>query len=178
MAEPTTIARPYAEAAFELAREGNALPAWSSMLRYASAVVADPAMARALDNPKFTAGDKESLLLSVCGDRLDADARSFVRVLIESDRIGVAREIREIYEKRRNDAEGVAPAVIESALPVSDADLKGLVAALERRFGRKVEATVRVNPDLIGGARITVGDTVIDDSVQGKLTAMATQLTA
>ena len=75
-------------------------------------------------------------------------------------------------------AEGVARAVIESALPVSDADLKGLVTALERRFGRKVEAIVRVNPDLIGGARITVGDTVIDDSVQGKLTAMATQLTA
>ena len=138
----------------------------------------DARMSEALASPKLGDAEKESLFLSVCGDRLDADARSFVRVLIESDRIGVAREIREIYEKRRNDAEGIAPAVIESALPVSDADLKGLVAALERRFGRKVEATVRVNPDLIGGARITVGDTVIDDSVQGKLTAMATQLTA
>ena len=68
--------------------------------------------------------------------------------------------------------------MIESALTGSDAAVKGLVTALERRYGRQVEASVRVNPDLIGGARITVGDTVIDDSVQGKLTAMATQLTA
>ena len=178
MAELSTIARPYAEAAFDLAREKNALPAWSGMLELVAAVAADARMGAALASPKLGDAEKESLFLSVCGDRLDAPARSFVRVLIESDRIGVAREIREIYEKRRNDAEGVARAVIESALPVSEPDLKGLVAALERRFGRKVEATVRVNPDLIGGARITVGDTVIDDSVQGKLTAMATQLTA
>ncbi|MBP8139356.1 MAG: F0F1 ATP synthase subunit delta [Burkholderiales bacterium] len=178
MAELSTIARPYAEAAFDLAREKNALPVWSRMLELVAAVATDARMSEALASPKLGDAEKESLFLSVCGDKLDADARSFVRVLIESDRIGVAREIREIYEKRRNDAEGVARAVIESALPVSDADLKGLVTALERRFGRKVEAIVRVNPDLIGGARITVGDTVIDDSVQGKLTAMATQLTA
>ena len=143
MAELSTIARPYAEAAFDLAREKNALPVWSRMLELVAAVATDARMSAALASPKLGDAEKESLFLSVCGDRLDADARSFVRVLIESDRIGVARE-----------------------------------TALERRFGRKVEAIVRVNPALIGGARITVGDTVIDDSVQGKLTAMATQLTA
>lgn len=178
MAELSTIARPYAEAAFDLAREKNALPAWSRMLELVAAVAADARMGEALASPRLGDAEKESLFLSVCGDRLDADGRSFVRVLIEADRIGLAREIREIYEKRRNDAEGVARAVIESALPVSDADLAGLKSALERRFGRKVEATVRVNPELIGGARITVGDTVIDDSVQGRLAAMATELTA
>lgn len=178
MAELSTIARPYAEAAFDLAREKNALPAWSRMLELVDAVAADARMGEALASPRLGDAEKESLFLSVCGDRLDADGRSFVRVLIEADRIGLAREIREIYEKRRNDAEGVARAVIESALPVSDADLAGLKSALERRFGRKVEATVRVNPELIGGARITVGDTVIDDSVQGRLAAMATELTA
>ena len=178
MAELSTIARPYAEAAFDLAREKNALPAWSRMLELVAAVAADARMGEALASPRLGDAEKESLFLSVCGDRLDADGRSFVRVLIEADRIGLAREIREIYEKRRNDAEGVARAVIESALPVSDADLAGLKSALERRFGRKVEATVRVNSELIGGARITVGDTVIDDSVQGRLAAMATELTA
>lgn len=178
MAELSTIARPYAEAAFEIAREKNALPAWSGMLDLVAAVASDAKMGEALASPKLGDAEKASLFLSVCGDRLDADARSFVRVLIESDRIGLAREIREIYQKRRNDAEGVSRAVIESALPVADADLAGLRTALERRFGRRVEATVRVNPELIGGARITVGDTVIDDSVAGKLAAMATELTA
>ncbi|MFO1282914.1 MAG: F0F1 ATP synthase subunit delta [Burkholderiales bacterium] len=178
MAELSTIARPYAEAAFDLAREKNALPAWSRMLELVMSVATDAKMAETLASPKLGDKEKESLFLSVCGDRLDADARSFVRVLIESDRIGVTREIREIFEKRRHDAEGIARAVVESAMPVSDADLEGLKSALARRFGRRIEAVVRVNPALIGGARITVGDTVIDDSVQGKLTAMANQLTA
>ena len=178
MAELTTIARPYAEAAFEIASSTNALPAWSRMLSLVESVAGDPRMRTALASPKLGDAEKESLFLSICGDQLDADARSFVRVLIGSDRIGLAREIREVYEKRKNDAEGVARATIESAMPVSDADLAALKAALQRRFGRKVEATVSVNPALIGGARITVGDTVIDDSVAGKLTAMQNELTA
>lgn len=178
MAELSTIARPYAEAAFDLAREKNALPAWSRMLELVASVATDPRMRTALASPRLGDAEKASLLLSVTGDRLDDDARSFVRVLIESDRIALAREIHELYEKRRNDAEGIARATIESALPVSDDELAGLKVALERKLGRKVEATVKVNAELIGGARITVGDTVIDDSVQGKLTAMKNQLTA
>ncbi len=78
MAELTTIARPYAEAAFALAREQNALPAWSRMLKLASAVVADPRVAEALDNPKLDTPAKKSLLLSICGEELNADGRSFI----------------------------------------------------------------------------------------------------
>jgi F-type H+-transporting ATPase subunit delta len=176
MAEPTTIARPYAEAAFDLARADNALPVWSSMLRYASAVVADPAMARALDNPKLTAGDKESLLLSVCGDKLDATGRRFVRVLVEAERVALLPYIATLFEARKNEAEGVATARIDSAFPLTDAQVAELKAALEKRFGRKIEPTVNVDPDLVGGARITVGDTVIDASVRAQLQAMANQL--
>jgi F-type H+-transporting ATPase subunit delta len=178
MAELTTIARPYAEAAFALARDANALPVWSSMLRYASAVVAEPRMARALDNPKFTAGDKEALLLSVCGDKLDALGRSFVRVLIEADRVALLPQIDALFEELRNEAEGVAKARIDTAFPLTDADLAGLTAALEKRFGKRIEASVTVNPELIGGARISVGDTVIDASVQAQLQAMASRLRA
>ena len=178
MAELSTIARPYAEAAFELARDRNALPQWSRMLGLVASVAADPRMQGALASPKLGDAEKESLLLSVTGEGLDADARRFVRVLIESDRIGLSREIAEIFEKRRNEAEGVARATIESAMPVSDDELAQLKASLERKLGRKVEAKVVVNERLIGGARITIGDTVIDDSVLGKLTAMKNQLTA
>jgi len=178
MAELSTIARPYAEAAFEIAREKNALANWSGMLSLVSSVASDARMRAALASPKLGDAEKESLFLSIAGEGLDADARSFVRVLIETDRIALAPQVLEIYEQRRHDAEGVATARIESALPVSDDELAGLRAALERRFRRKIEAKVEVNPSLIGGARITVGDTVIDDSVLGKLTAMKNQLTA
>jgi len=176
MAEPTTIARPYAEAAFDIARADNALPVWSSMLRYASAVVTDPAMARALDNPKLAAGDKESLLLSVCGDKLDAAGRRFVRVLVEAERVAFLPYIAALFDDLKNEAEGVAMARIDSAFPLTDAQLAELKAALEKRFGKKIEPTVNVDPELVGGARITVGDTVIDASVRAQLQAMANQL--
>ena len=178
MAEPTTIARPYAEAAFALAKEANALPVWSSMLRYASGVVADPMMAKTLDNPKFTAGDKKSLLLSVCGDKLDASGRRFVEVLVEADRVAVLPQIAALFDDLKNEAEGVATARIESAFPLTDAQVAELKAALEKRFGKKIEATVDVDPELVGGARITVGDTVIDASVRAQLQSMANQLRA
>jgi F-type H+-transporting ATPase subunit delta len=176
MAELTTIARPYAEAAFRLARDENALPAWSEMLHLASAVIADPRMAAALNNPKLTADDKVALLLSVCGDRLDARGRSFVRVLVDADRVSLLPQIESLFAELKNQTDGVAKARIDSAFPLTDADVDVLKVALEKRFGRKIEATVHVEPSLIGGARITVGDSVIDASVEAQLHAMATQL--
>lgn len=178
MAELTTIARPYAEAAFALARDGNALPVWSQMLRLASAVVADPKVARALDNPVLDTAARESLLLSICGDQLNAQGRSFVRVLIEADRIALLPQIQQMFESLKDAAEGVAKATIETAFAFEGNELSELTAALEKRFGRKIEATVSVKPELIGGARVTVGDTVIDASVQEQLRAMAAQLRA
>jgi F-type H+-transporting ATPase subunit delta len=176
MAEPITVARPYAEAVFALATETNALPVWSEMLRRASAVAADARVRSALDNPKLSAGDKEALFLSLCGDQLDAGGRSFIRVLTAADRIGLLTQIRELFELRKDEADGVARAQITSAFPVDEAQLAGLKEALERRFGKKIEARVTVDPALIGGARIVVGDTVIDGSVHGGLQAMASHL--
>ena len=176
MAEPTTIARPYAEAAFRIARDGNALPVWSEMLRFLADVTADPQAAAALDNPKLTAADKAALLLSIGGERLDTTGRSFVRVLVDADRVAVLPQIRELFEALKHDADGVADARIDSAFPLSDDQLAELTAALQKRFGRRIEATVNVDPALGGGARITVGDTVIDGTIEAQLAAMATQL--
>ena len=178
MAELTTIARPYAEAAFRLARERNELPVWSQMLRFVSTIVADPRVASALDNPRLATAEKESLLLSVCGDRLDATGRNFVRVLVEADRIAVLPQIATLFEALKNDADGIAQARIDSAFALSDAELAELKAALEKHFGKTIEATVNIDPALIGGARITVGDTVIDGTIEAQLSAMATQLRA
>ncbi len=178
MAELSTIARPYAEAAFALARDRNELPVWSEMLRFLNEVVADTRVGDALDSPKLTAGDKTSLLLSIAGDKLTREGRNFVRVLVEGDRIGVLPQIRAHFDARKDEAEGVAKATIESAQPLSDAQLASLKASLEKHFGRAIEATVAVNPELIGGARIVVGDTVIDGSVRSKLAAMERDLRA
>lgn len=178
MAELTTIARPYAEAAFALAREQNALPAWSQMLGLIKAVVADPRVAETLDNPQHDAAAKEALLLSICGDRLSVEGRSFVHVLVDGDRIAVVPAIAELYERLKDDADGVAKATIETAFPLEGDALVELTEALARRFSRRIEATVTVRPELIGGARITVGDNVIDGSIQEQLRSIAAQLRA
>ena len=159
MAELITIARPYAEAAFRLARENNALPAWLSMLRLVGAVVADREMAAALDNPKLTAENKEALVLSVCGDQLDPLGRNFVRVLIGSDRVDLLPQIAALFENLKNAAEGVAEATIESveflAIPgahtpleeaqlasrATDAQLSGLVSAGNATGSASMSAT-------------------------------------
>jgi len=176
MAEQITVARPYAEAVFTLAREQNALPVWSEMLRIAAAVASDRKMRTALDNPKLSSGDKEALFLSICADRLNADGRNFVRVLIRADRIGLLSDIRDLFADLKDSAEGLARAQITSAFPLGEPELAGLKSALERRFGKKIETAVSVDASLIGGARIVVGDTVIDGSVAGELQAMANHL--
>jgi len=178
MAELATIARPYAEAAFGLARDENALPAWSEMLRFAATIVADPRVATALDNPRLDAAAKESLLLSIAGDRFNGEARNFIRVLVEGERVGLLPQITAMFETLKNDAEATAMATIESAFELSAAQVDELRQALEKRFGKKIETTVTINPELIGGARVTVGDAVLDGSVQAKLAAMHAQLRA
>jgi F-type H+-transporting ATPase subunit delta len=177
-AESTTIARPYAEAAFALAREQDALPAWSQMLRLCAEVVRDPRVARTLDNPRLSAPEKSTLLLGITGDRLNEDARSFVRVLVDADRIGLLPEVSTLFDALKDHTEGAAKADIETAFELSAEQLAELTAALERRFGKRIEASVRINPALIGGARVSVGDSVIDASVQAKLAAMAAELRA
>jgi len=178
MSEQITIARPYAEAAFSLAREQNALPKWAEMLGLLGNVASDPSVHAALDNPKLDNAAKEALLLSLCGDGLSAEGKSFVRVLLESDRIAVLPDIRGLFDTLKDGADGVARAQIVSAFALDDAQLSSLKASLEKRFGKKIEATVSVDPQLIGGARITIGDTVIDASVRGELQAMSSQLRA
>ena len=178
MAELATVARPYAEAAFELARDRQALPVWSEMLRFAATIVGDERVARALDNPRLDSAAKESLLLSIGGDRFNDEGRNFVRVLVEGERVGMLPQIAAMFETLKNEAEATANATIESAFELTDAQVAELKSALEKRFGKKIETTVTVNPGLIGGARVTVGDAVLDGSVQAKLAAMHAQLRA
>ena len=176
MAELATIARPYAEAAFKLARDTSTLPAWSDALALLEIVVQDPQLQACVRDPNVSAGQLESLVLGVAGDRLDGAARNFVQVLIDNGRLELIGEIRTQYEALRRDNEGVVEARIVSALPMADEQIHELVAKLEARHQRQVRARVEVDPHLIGGVTIMVGDKIIDGTVRGRLEAMAAAL--
>jgi F-type H+-transporting ATPase subunit delta len=175
MAENVTLARPYAEAAFRIARDGKRLDAWLATLnRLASIAGADDVRA-VIDNPKVNTDAIVKLLLDVAGE-VSVEQKNFICVLAESDRLTVLAEIRDLYADLKNGVDGVKDAQIESAFPLDGIPLGNLVADLERRFQCRINAAVKVDPELIGGVRIAVGDEVIDASVRGKLAAMATAL--
>ena len=176
MAEPVTVARPYAEAAFRLALESKGLERWSEMIALLEAVVTDESVAGRIGDPNVEASALESLILGALGERLDGQGRNLVQVLIQNGRLDLVTHIRSQFEALRRDQEGLVEARIISALPIDDEQVRPLLAALERKYGRKVNAQVEVDPDLIGGAKIVVGDKVIDATVRGRLDAMAAAL--
>jgi len=173
MAELVTIARPYAEAVFRLAQEANAFDAWSRMLQVAATVAQDPQMIALIADPKVGAADVARVFLGVCDTELNEQGKNFVKVLIENDRVQPLPQIAALYEELKRAHQGEVEAMISSAFPLNDAQKQDLIAGLEHRFGRKVKATTEVDASLLGGARITVGDVVIDGSVAGQLQKMA-----
>lgn len=175
MAENITLARPYADAAFQLARTTGALGPWQQALDRMAAVAADVQMVECIDNPRLQSSQVAQLFLDVVGS-VSAEQQNFVRLLVDNERLQVLPEIRDLYVELKNGQEGVQEADIASAFPLDDATLKNLVAELEARFKCRIQATVSLDPELIGGVRIAVGDQVIDASVRGKLAAMATAL--
>jgi F-type H+-transporting ATPase subunit delta len=176
MAETTTIARPYAQAAFELAREQGTLAKWSEALALASAVATDGGIRKLIGSPRVTRGQLADLVIDICGTRLDDAARNFVRVLADNGRLGVLPQIAALFEALRAEAEGVIEADMVSAFAVDEAQKSGIAAALKARLGREVTLTCSVDPELIGGAVIRAGDLVIDGSVKGKLAKLASAL--
>jgi F-type H+-transporting ATPase subunit delta len=176
MAELATIARPYAEAVFRLAKEGNALAAWAENLAFIATVYQDPQMQAAIGNPKVTANDVERLMLAVCGERIDGAARNMIQLLVRNRRLVVLAQIREQFEKLKLEDEGKLDAKISSAFPLDDGQCNQVVNLLSSRFKRKINAAVTVDPELIGGIKVEVGDKVWDASVRGRLQTMAVTL--
>ncbi|CAN5370120.1 F0F1 ATP synthase subunit delta [soil metagenome] len=180
MAELATIARPYAEALFEAAKAADA-DAWGQQLSGLAAVAADPDMQRFADDPKATPEQVYQMMVSA-GTPLTGDASkglsNFLMTVIENGRLAAMPEIATQYQELLNQRTGIADATIYSAFPISEADSADLIATLERRFKRKLRATIEVTPELIGGVKVKVGDEVLDTSVQGQLERMKIALTA
>jgi F-type H+-transporting ATPase subunit delta len=176
VAEPSTIARPYAEAAFRLADAQGKLADWSAALANLSAVAADERVRAAIGDPNLPAAKVAGLIISVLSGKLTGETENFVRVLAENGRLEVLAEIRGQYEALKNEREGVVEAEITTAFDMDQAQLADLVARLEKKTGRKVKARVSVDASLIGGVKIAIGDKVIDGSARAQLGALENAL--
>jgi len=177
MAELATIARPYAEALFRVAQSGN-LAAWSDLVSEMAAVAALPDVKSFASNPKIPDQQVVETFLSLLKSKVSPEAKNFVGMLVENGRLTLLPEIGAQFHALKNAAQGAADAEITSAFELTDAQVKELVATLEKKFGRKLNPTVKVDPSLIGGVRVAVGDEVLDTSVRAKLQNMYTALAA
>ena len=166
MSQALTLARPYARAAFSLARDAGTLPAWSQALAFAARVAADPQVAALLGHPKLSAADAVALLAP---DGAGEAFCNFLGLLFDNRRLSLLPEIAGLYDELRFEAEGVVKAKVTSAVILPLAEMEKIEAALKRRFGRDVELEAAVDESLIGGAVIDAGGVVIDGSLKGKL---------
>jgi F-type H+-transporting ATPase subunit delta len=178
LAEPSTIARPYAEAAFRLADAQGKLADWSVALANLSAVVADERVRTVIGDPGLSAAQVAGTIIGILSGKLSGEAENFVRVLAENGRLDVLGEIRSQYEALKNERESVVEAEVYSAFELDAAQTADLVARLEKRTGRKVRAKVSVDESLIGGVKVILGDKVIDGSARAQLAALENALKA
>ena len=177
MAEIATVARPYAEALFKAALETDSLGAVAEGLAFVAAAAADPQMRSAITNPRVSAQQKKDLFAAVAGERLGAELKKLVALLVDNHREVLIGDIAGQFEELKREHEKVVRARITSAQPLSDGQRTEIVSALEKRYGKKVEAELDVDPQLLGGARVQVGDQVINASVRDALAQMAAALT-
>ena len=178
MSELSTLARPYAEAVFRMAQGENDLAGWSSRVQSLAMIVSDAQLARLIADPAVPADRVAGLIIEVAGADLGERGANFVKVLAENDRLSVLPEIATQFETLKASAEGLLEATITSAQELSQTQIDDLVAGLKAKFNRAVNVQVVVDPELIGGAVIAIGDQVIDGSVKGRLQRMSFALQA
>jgi F-type H+-transporting ATPase subunit delta len=178
VAERATIARPYAKAAFEYARDAGAFAPWSQGLKVAAEIVADARVADLSKSPQCSTADLAALVIDVAGPKLDAGMRNFVRVLAENHRLLLLPQIAAHYEELRSEVENTVDVDVVSAVALSADQQDKLSQALSIRLKRKVRMHTSVDADLLGGAVVRAGDLVIDGSLKGRLQRLATDLTS
>jgi F-type H+-transporting ATPase subunit delta len=178
VAERATIARPYAKAAFEYAREANAFAVWSAGLNQAARIVSDARVAPLTKSPQWPAEKLVGLITDVAGAELNAGMQNFVRVLAENHRLLLLPEIAAHYEVLRSAVENTVDVDVVSAVPLDAAQTEKLKQALSTRLKRQVRMQNSVDATLLGGAVVRAGDLVIDGSLKGRLERLATDLTS
>jgi F-type H+-transporting ATPase subunit delta len=176
MAETKTVARPYAEAVFQLAQQTDELSRWSERLALLAGVAVDDDIAQLAKDPRVPRERLAGLLLTICGDRLGPNGENLVRVLAENRRVPLLPQIHALFETLSAEAEGRVEATVISAFALDTTQKQNIEQTLKRKFGREVNLTAEVDKDLIGGIVIRAGDLVIDGSARGRLRALASKL--
>ena len=178
MAEISTIARPYAVAIFNLAKEENTLSEWSDMLSFMSGVVENKAINSFVLDSKVLDTDREQLILNICGDKINSSGKNLIKLLVEYKRLLILTKITLLFEELKAKDEGVIEAEIIMADQPDKKMVENLLISLEKRFNKKIEGKVVIDRSIVGGTKIIVGDTVIDASVRGQLDNLAYTLKA
>ena len=178
MAQLTTLARPYARAAFETAVATNKLKTWSEMLGLLGALVQEDRVASFLRVPAHSAAKQADALIEMCGDALDDSVRNFVRVLATNKRLVLLGEIVKLFEELKADHERIVDVDVISAFSLDEVAQQKLAAALKQRLQRDVKLNTSVDKSLIGGLVVRAGDLVIDGSVRGKLNKLIETMNA
>jgi len=176
VAETATLARPYAGAAFDIAREADRLDQWSRQLASLAAAADVDEVQEFIALPSLPGPVKAQRIIDLLGDELGTDARRFVHVLANNKRLDLLGEIASQFEALKAAAERTLDVEIVSAVELTDSQLAGFVEGLTQRFGQEIEVATRVDEDVVGGAIIRAGDTVIDGSVRGRIAKLTEAL--
>lgn len=173
MQENLTIARPYAQAAFETALEAGAIVQWDEALQLLGAIVGDPAMRRVILDPGVSRQRLLDLLFDLGGQRFGGAIGNFVKVLVGARRLDIAPEIAQVFAERRAAQDNVANVEVVSAFPLDATQTERIGSAMRKRLGKDIRISQTIDQTLIGGARVKVGDMVYDASLRGGLSQLA-----
>ncbi|OZN48837.1 F0F1 ATP synthase subunit delta [Gallibacterium anatis] len=175
MSEFTTVARPYAKAAFDFAIEHDQLAQWQTMLGFAAAVVTDDRMQNLLVSD-LSANKIADIVIKICGDQLDKYGENFIRIMAENKRLQVLPAVLAQFKEYVDGYKSITEVYVTSAFPLSDKQQKNIIAAMEKRLARKVKLNCNVDSTLIAGAVIRTDEFVIDGSSRGQIARLANEL--
>lgn len=173
MAELVTLARPYAKAAFEAARDIKALDRWSNMLATAAAVAGFSSVQKLLASPNFTPENKGEKFVTLCADEVDNRVANFILYLADNHRLQLLPQVREQFELLKANHERTIDVDVISAFEMSDEQVSKLESALKSKLDREVNLQTSIDKELIGGVLVRAGDLVVDGSVRGRLAKLA-----
>ena len=177
MIEPTTLARPYARAAFEHARAAGELAAWQTALSELAAITTQPKVAAAMRDPNQTAAQRASTLSSLAGDTVPTAVGNLLAIMSDNGRLSLIPEVAKLFDQLKQALESAVAVHVTSAYPLSDAETQQLTETMQEKLERSITLTSETDPSLLGGALIRADDLVIDGSVRGRLNKLAGTLT-
>ena len=177
MIEPTTLARPYARAAFEHARAAGDLAAWQAALLELASITAEPKVAAAMRDPNQTAAQRAATLSGLAGDAVPLAVANLLAIMADNGRLSLLPEVAMLFDQLKQAVESTVAVHVTSAYPLSDAETQQLAETMQEKLARSITLTSETDPSLLGGALIRADDLVIDGSVRGRLNKLAGTLT-